>query len=78
MLGSVSEDDMRSIVAAVVTKAKAGDLAAARVVFDYLVGKPQVTVDPDRVDIDGETLAHEKERRARAKYEAALGFRTAV
>ncbi|HEY3323424.1 MAG TPA: hypothetical protein VGP72_23415 [Planctomycetota bacterium] len=76
MLGSVSEDDMRSIVAAVVAKAKAGDLAAARVVFDYLVGKPQITVDPDRVDLDGEALASEKQRRETAKYQASMGYRT--
>lgn len=40
LLKAVSPDDIREIVQALVTKAKAGDVAAAREVFDRCVGKP--------------------------------------
>jgi hypothetical protein len=57
MLDAVTEDDLRVIVAAVVDKAKAGDLAAAGFVLDRVLGKPLPALDPDRVDIDGAQLA---------------------
>ena len=40
LLNSVSEDDMRAIVAALVEKAKRGDVSAASLLFDRCLGKP--------------------------------------
>ena len=40
LLNSVTEDDMRAIVAALVDKAKRGDVSAASLLFDRCLGKP--------------------------------------
>ena len=52
MLECVSEDDLRQVVAAVLVKAKQGDLGASRLVLSYVVGKPGPAVDPDRLDVE--------------------------
>src|SRR5947199_9441082 len=52
LLESVSEDDLRAIVAEVVDQAKDGDLGAAKLVLAYVVGRPVPAVDPDRLDIE--------------------------
>jgi len=77
LLESVSDDDLKAIVQAVVGKAKAGDMAAVRVVLDYCVGKPLPATDPDRADLDGEELAREKRRVEQATFERESGFRAA-
>jgi hypothetical protein len=43
---------MREMVDALVEKAKEGDVAAARLVLSYTVGRPGAAVDPDRLDIE--------------------------
>ena len=40
LVNSVTEDDMRAIVAALVDKAKRGDVSAASLLFDRCLGKP--------------------------------------
>ena len=40
LLNAVSENDMREIIEALVAKAKEGDIAAARTLFDRVLGKP--------------------------------------
>ena len=40
LLSSITEDDMRAIVAALVDKAKRGDVSAASLLFDRCLGKP--------------------------------------
>jgi hypothetical protein len=52
LLDSISADDLAAIVRALITKARAGDVAAAKLVFAYVLGKPVATVDPDRLDVD--------------------------
>jgi hypothetical protein len=47
---AVTKEDMAIIVRALIDKAKAGDVAAARLVLQYTLGKPVETVDPDRLD----------------------------
>ncbi len=46
-----SIEDMRSIGGQVVAKAKAGDMAATKLLLQYQVGKPAPTVDPDTLDL---------------------------
>jgi hypothetical protein len=41
MLGAVSDDDMRELVAVLVKEAKAGNVPAAREVLDRCLGKPE-------------------------------------
>jgi len=40
LLDAVSEDDMRAVIAKVVEHAKQGDVMAARVLFERVLGKP--------------------------------------
>lgn len=61
ILEAVTPEDVQAIIHALVTKAKEGDVIAAREVFDRTVGKVPVPTQPA-----GETL----EARARAYAEA--------
>jgi hypothetical protein len=49
-MAAVTGDDIAVIVRSLIDKAKAGDVAAARLVLQYTLGKPTAAVDPDRVD----------------------------
>ena len=40
LLDAVTPEDMRAVALALVEKARAGDIAAARVLFDRVLGKP--------------------------------------
>lgn len=40
LLSAVTEEDMRDVVRALAKKAKGGDVAAARVLFDRVLGRP--------------------------------------
>lgn len=40
LVSAVTEEDMREVITALVDKAKAGSIAAARVLFDRVLGKP--------------------------------------
>jgi hypothetical protein len=47
---AATKEDMAAIARALIEKAKQGDVAAARLVLQYTLGKPAETVDPDRLD----------------------------
>jgi hypothetical protein len=51
-LQGVTPEDLAAIAAALLAKAKEGDLAAAKLVLAYAIGKPEAAVDPDRLDIE--------------------------
>jgi len=50
MIGAVGEEEIQALVRKLLQKALGGDLAAAKFVFSYTVGKPGKGVDPDDVD----------------------------
>ncbi len=50
LLECVSDEEMRHIAGQLVVMAKAGDLAAIKLLFQYVLGKPAATVDPDTLD----------------------------
>jgi hypothetical protein len=52
LLEAVSANDLRDIVNALVTQARCGHVAAAKIVLEYTLGKPAKTVEPDRLDIE--------------------------
>ena len=52
LLNRATEDDMDVITGQLIQHARKGDLAAIKLFYQYTVGKPAPTVDPDRVDID--------------------------
>jgi hypothetical protein len=47
---AVTKEDIAAIAQAMIEKAKAGDVAAARLVIQYTMGKPAEAVDPDRLN----------------------------
>ena len=47
-----SEDDLKQVHAAMLKRAKEGDTASAKLIFQYAAGKPETAADPDRVDLD--------------------------
>lgn len=55
----VTEVDIQEITAMLLFKAKTGDLAAAKMVLTFCVGKPAETVDPDRLDVEEWKLMQE-------------------
>src|SRR5207237_3907656 len=52
LLDAVSPDDLAAIAQALAQKAKQGDVAAAKVLLTYLVGKPAPAPDPDCLDVE--------------------------
>ena len=59
ILESVSEEDLRAIIGAMVQRAKDGDMVAAREVLTRLVDKPPEAPDPDRLDVEEKKLEGE-------------------
>jgi hypothetical protein len=51
-LNDVSSEDVKEIAAALKAQAKKGNVAAARLVLAYSLGKPAQAVDVDRLDAD--------------------------
>ncbi len=67
VLECVTDQDMRDIVNQLVVIARLGDLAAIKLLFQYALGKPAPTVDPDTVDL------HELDLLSRAPTPAQFG-----
>jgi hypothetical protein len=51
LLDAVDEDRLKRVVAKVVDMAEGGDLAAAKLLLSYTVGRPAPAVDPDALDL---------------------------
>ena len=51
MLECVTDKDMEIIVGALIVQAQAGKLAAIKLLFQYVLGKPAATVNPDTLDL---------------------------
>jgi hypothetical protein len=52
LFDAVSEDDLRAIAQKLVRRAKRGDVAAAKLLLTYLIGRPADTVNPDRLGLE--------------------------
>jgi hypothetical protein len=50
LLETVVLQDLAEILAAMIKKAKEGNVQAAKLVLQYVLGKPAASADPDRVD----------------------------
>jgi len=50
LCAAVSEEDVEAVTRKLVEQAKAGDVAAARIVLAYVVGQPTDAADPDTLD----------------------------
>src|SRR5216684_4080528 len=51
LIETVTEEDMRFIAAQLVVTARLGDMAAIKLLFQYVLGKPAAAVDPDTLDL---------------------------
>ncbi len=58
LLEAVTDEDMQIIAQKLVEQAKAGDLAAMKLLFGYVIGKPIPCTDPDRLDVEEWQLRH--------------------
>jgi hypothetical protein len=52
LLDAISPDDVAAVARQLQKQALAGDVAAAKVLLVYVVGKPAEAADPDRLDLD--------------------------
>src|SRR5437879_1216969 len=50
LMEAVTEQDIKDIAVKLRDDAKAGDKAAVKLLFQYVIGKPQPAVDPDTLD----------------------------
>ena len=48
----VTERDIEEIADRLIADAKAGDNTATKLLFQYVIGKPQPATDPDKLDVD--------------------------
>jgi hypothetical protein len=51
LLDCVTDKDMEHVACELVVQAKMGNLAAIKLLFQYVLGKPAATVDPDTLDL---------------------------
>jgi hypothetical protein len=48
---TVTDEDIEAVAKKLVEQAKAGDVAAAKLLFSYTIGQPAPAVDPDTLDL---------------------------
>ena len=59
ILEALGTERFDRVLEAVIVKAEAGDIPAAKLLFQYALGKPGPTVEPDRLDIEEFQLKQE-------------------
>ena len=64
LLDAVTEDDIKAVIANVVSQAKDGDMAAAKVLFERVLGKPQESDLMERLEELEKLLAATTRRRS--------------
>jgi hypothetical protein len=64
LVNFVTEDDMKHLCFVLKMRAEGGDTVAMKLLFQYVLGKPAETVDPDRLDVDEWLKMQEKSRPA--------------
>jgi hypothetical protein len=66
LVEEVGEDGLRRLARKLLEQALAGDVAAARTLLAYAVGKPTVAVNPDEAELDEFRLIRERPSKAEA------------
>ncbi len=59
LLDAITAEDLHTIARQLIQQAQQGDVAAARLVFSYAIGKPDRAVDPDTLDLQEWQLLHQ-------------------
>jgi len=52
LINAVTEKDMTDIARKMISRATSGDVAAARLVLSYVIGKPTAAPNPDLMDVE--------------------------
>jgi hypothetical protein len=52
LMSCITNEDIQEVVVALLAQAKKGNVAAARLILTYSVGKPASTVDSDQAEVD--------------------------
>jgi len=60
LVNAVTETDMAELARILLHKAREGDVAAMKLLFAYVLGKPAEAPDPDRLDLDDFQLLRER------------------
>lgn len=75
MMEAVSQEDLKSIVEALVTQAKAGDIQSTKLLLSHLVGSIPQTVNPDEIELQEMQLhAKLKEEEKKEKIRQQFDF----
>ena len=64
MLEAVSEDDLRQVITSMLSRAKAGDVPAAKVLLERVMGPPEALDSMERLDALEEKLVEFVKQRA--------------
>ncbi len=75
LLHQVKDEDLKQIANVLLAKAREGDLAAAKLLFTYVLGKPAEQPDPDRLDLDEWDLLREQVEKPQDATELLTGGR---
>jgi len=78
MREAVSVDDIEQLMKVLLAKALTGDLAAAKLVLQYAVGKPKPVAEPDRVEADAWELNEQSWVPAKTCNELMTGIPTGL
>jgi hypothetical protein len=62
LVNFVTEDDMKHLCFVLKMRAEGGNMQAMKLLFQYVLGRPTQTVDPDRLDVDEWQKMQEKSR----------------
>src|SRR5436309_2276894 len=59
LLEVVTPEELRQVAFSLLLRAKTGNLAAIKLLFQYVLGKPAESVDPDRLEVQEWKLSQE-------------------
>jgi hypothetical protein len=66
LLEAVGDDGLAEIAKGMVSAAKGGDVAAAKLLFSYILGRPSAVIEPDHIDLHERELLSQKRSFAHA------------
>lgn len=75
---AVTVEDIAQLMQVLLAKALTGDLAAAKLVLQYAVGKPKPVAEPDRVEVDAWELNEQSWTPAKTCNELMAGIPTGI
>ena len=59
MLNAITDEDIKAIVVRMIEAAKEGDLNAAKLILSYAIGRPDNSINPDRVELNDRSISQD-------------------